>query len=382
MESKGKEKKSPAQLKMQEMREKIAASTQRKATQASENPDLGSDEHFSNGVMFIDNASNPVDAGGSAGEKDKLVMLDPSECYVIKQVREEITETDIRERRLSIEAHGQMKPIEVFPRDQNGYQIITGEVRWRACSIEPVIKIQAIIRYSLKQIAEPKKILKQVAENTEAVRLSIYEIANSLRRAMEAGKIETHEALAREMGWFDESRPDHGRSKVSQYLALFNLCERGQDLYKAEKISDVRAIKILSSIRGLSQASYNAILTMIENGETVTRKMMERERDKLKDKTNGDEEKERDKKVIGSEKKEKEKKAGQGGQTTQVRDTEREQTGKVPEIYFTFNRKLVRLVYKEAPANKLYCVVVGDETNSQIIIDAEEAVFSHFRMPS
>lgn len=393
-----KDQKEDAKKKVRDLLRNISASTQQLADQSIEN-ERSTVTASPSGVMFIDNQEYAHERGretevnkGVESNTDELVWLDPSECYAIKQVREDIKETDVRERRLSIEAHGQIKPIEVYPKDEKGYQIITGEVRWRASLIEPKLSVWAIIRRSSAKLdenleaekTETKKILKQVAENTEAIPLSIYEIATSLRRAMEVSNVQTHEELSRLMGWYDESRPDYGRAKVSQYLALFNLCERGQKLYLEGKMSDVRAIKILSSIRTQSLSSYNAVLTMIENGETVTRKMLEKERDKFKEGagtgtgTSKDEKKSEQKGSKSERNKLNASSAEKGGKN---KSSDEEEPEVYPGIFFNYNRKLVQLVFKEAPAGMIFCKVVGDQTDSLIQIDSEEVTFSHFTLP-
>jgi len=367
------DKKAASKSKMTALLGSITAHTNNMAVK---NEESSSPRTENSGVMFIDNTS-------AEPEKDELVYLDPSLCYAEEQVREGIKESDIIERRHSIAAQGQIKPITVNPRDERGYKVTTGEVRWRACLIEPKLKVMAIIKRTDKDIPEDKYILKQLAENTEAVPLTIYEIAKSLQRAMIAGNYESQTDLAKAMGWHDEKREDYGRNKVSQYLAIFNLDERGQKLYQDGKMADIRAIKILSAIRTASEASYSAMISMIESGGTVTRKMLEKERDSLQNKAD---ETEKNKSLFG----------GAGASGSELNENQKANTAAstksgvkekvdpesmLPRIIFDYQRMQVELVYKKAPNGKVLCKVIGDPNEQVLELDRDDIVFNHFVIP-
>lgn len=352
----------------------ITAHTQSIATRGSTELD-GTES----GVMFLDNSVTEE-------TKDELVYLHPKDCYVEKQVREKIDQEKVVERRHSMEAHGQIKPITVMPRDEKGYKVVTGEYRYRAASIDPPMMLAAIIKRTDRTIEAHKIILKQLAENTEAVPVNIFEIAVTLRRAMEAGKMDSHVELAKQMGWHDPERPDYGRVKVSQYLSLFNLCERGQRLYAEEKMNDLRAIKILSAIRTLSESSYDLIISMIENGESVSRKMLEKERDSLKAKLAAssvapvDEKGELDEEPGSPEQKSAPLKKSESRQSRGGNGTV-ETVVKLPQIVFTYQRHLVELVYEELPAGRVKCRILGDPNQQVLELDVEDITFNNFVMP-
>lgn len=334
--------------------------------------------------LQIDPNSLEIDGYTDNRPKDKLVYLDPSECYAIDQVRDGFDEEKIQERRLSIDAHSQIKPITVKPKDDRGYQIITGEYTFRACSLEPQRKIEAIIKYTDKDIDPFKKTLKQIAENYEAVPLTIYEMAISLRKAQEEGQITSMAELARHMGWHNEDKPKEGSNKVGQYLGLFSLDERGCSLYRDEKIKDIRSISILKSIMDLSPTSYGALLGMIEKGEQVTRKQLEAERDLLLGKGKVDSEGSRGKRKP-NQRENPENIRVETKQTTtssnkqSLQSTPREGEVHNVRIYFRYAGKKVELIYKEAPAGKLYCRMVDDASQQELLLESEDVSYSHYK---
>lgn len=335
----------------------------------------------SGGIVFLSDADSPL------SNKDELKRVHPKDCYVVEQVRDSIDHEKVKDRRASMEQHGQIKPITVMPRDAKGYRIVTGEYRWRAASLEPVMMLDAIVKRTDTQIDKFKLTLKQIAENDENVPLTIYEMASSLKRAQEEGGLTSMADLARHMGWDRPEKPGYGSDKVGQYLKMYELDERGVELFRQNLITDIRSIPILVSLRSLSEKHYSHIVDLIEKGEKFSRKKLQDHLDLLRaDMEGGKPDKNKPSNKGASKKAEKTTSAKGKAESVDNGGLEQDTDGGLTgpqgqvKIYFTYNRKTVELVYKEAPTGKVWCKLDGQDSSDQLLVDCEEVVFSHFKL--
>lgn len=126
-----------------------------------------------------------------------------------RQARESYDEEGLRELAASIEQHGLLQPIVVRPTDE-GYEIVAGERRWRACQLLGRKTITAVVRsYDDVQTA-----VALLVENIQRKDLSPLEEAGAYRRLIEEFGL-TQEEVARRVG--------KSRATVGNTLRLLGL---------------------------------------------------------------------------------------------------------------------------------------------------------------
>lgn len=140
------------------------------------------------------------------------------------QPRVEFRKEELEELRDSIKLHGIIQPITLRRLNDEAYQIISGERRWRA-SVEAGLKeIPAYIR-----VANDQSMLEMaLIENIQRADLNPMEIAISLNRLLDECSL-THEGLS--------ERVSKRRSTVTNYLRLLKLPPAVQQAVKSNEIS-------------------------------------------------------------------------------------------------------------------------------------------------
>lgn len=85
----------------------------------------------------------------AVADADRVLLIEPDQIYPDpNNVRREIDQTTIDEMALTISERGQLQPITLAPKDEEGrYRILFGERRWRACQ-KLGIKVRAIVSKS------------------------------------------------------------------------------------------------------------------------------------------------------------------------------------------------------------------------------------------
>ncbi len=133
----------------------------------------------------------------------------------------------------SIRVHGLIQPIIVNKMD-NGYMVIAGERRLRACKQAGLTEIEAIVKnYTEKQIAEIS-----IIENLQREDLNPVEIAKGIKKLMEEYGL-TQEKVSERLG--------KSRSAIANSLRILSLYPEVLDLVEKGKVSFGHA-KILASI--------------------------------------------------------------------------------------------------------------------------------------
>ena len=123
----------------------------------------------------------------------------------------------------SIRIHGLIQPITVNKMN-DGYLIIAGERRYRACKLAGLTQIDAIVKnYSARQIAEIS-----IIENLQREDLNPIEIAKSLQKLMQEYNI-TQDQVA--------SRIGKNRSSIANYVRLLSLYPEVIDMVEKGKVS-------------------------------------------------------------------------------------------------------------------------------------------------
>ena len=126
------------------------------------------------------------------------------------QPRTNFNKTELEELANSISEYGVIQPITVRKIEENKFQIISGERRYRACKLALVKKIPVYIRET-----EDNKMLElALIENIQRQDLDPIEIGISYQKLIDELGL-TQEKLAKKIG--------KKRSTISHYLRLLNL---------------------------------------------------------------------------------------------------------------------------------------------------------------
>lgn len=149
------------------------------------------------------------------------------------QPRKTFDKESLNELAESIRIHGLIQPIIVNKMD-DGYMIIAGERRFRACKICGLNQIDAIVKnYTNKQISEIS-----IIENLQREDLNPVEVAKGIKKLMEEYGL-TQEKVAERLG-----KP---RSAIANSVRILSLYPEVLDLVEKGKVSFGHA-KILVAI--------------------------------------------------------------------------------------------------------------------------------------
>ena len=169
------------------------------------------------------------------------------------QPRRDFDQVSLAELAESIRRNGVISPIAVR-RTENGYQIVAGERRWRACRLAGLDQIPALIVEADDRLAFEMAMI----ENLQREDLNPMEEAEGYRELMERFGI-TQEEIAERVG---KSRP-----AVANALRLLTLPEPLIDLVRSSKLSQGHARTLL----GVSdqQTMISAAQTVMDQGLSV-----------------------------------------------------------------------------------------------------------------
>ena len=165
------------------------------------------------------------------GDVDKI---DISKIYANpNQPRRTFDKESLNELAESIRLHGLIQPI-VVNQTADGYMIIAGERRYRACKICGLKEINAIVKnYTEKQVAEIS-----IIENLQREDLNPVEIGRGIKRLMDEYGL-TQEKVAERIG--------KSRSAVANSIRILSLYPEVLDLIEKGKVSFGHA-KVLAAI--------------------------------------------------------------------------------------------------------------------------------------
>lgn len=147
------------------------------------------------------------------------------------QPRTKFDETALQELSASIKELGIIQPITLRKLDENKYQIIAGERRFRASKLAGLTKVPAYVR----EAGDDGMLEMALVENIQREDLDAIEVALSYQRLMEECKL-TQEVLSERVG--------KKRSTISNYLRLLKLPELIQKgiMDKAISMGHARAL--------------------------------------------------------------------------------------------------------------------------------------------
>jgi ParB family chromosome partitioning protein len=170
------------------------------------------------------------------------------------QARQDFDEEALQELSLSIKEHGVMQPVVVRPIQDDSYELIIGERRWRASQIAGLETIPCIIR----QVDDLVSSEMMLVENIQREDLNPLEEAQAYRRLIDEYHL-TQDQIADRVG--------KSRSFIANSLRLLNLPELIQDLIIQRKLS-VGHGKVLLGIQDRHQQEKLA-MAIIKKGLSV-----------------------------------------------------------------------------------------------------------------
>ena len=185
--------------------------------------------------------------GGNAkgrGDEDTLAQLPVAQVRPGKyQPRTRMDEASLQELAESIRARGVIQPIVVRPVNDNQYEILAGERRWRAAKLANLERIPAVVR----EVPDEAALGIGLIENIQREDLNPIEEASGLKRLIDEFKL-THEEVARAIG--------RSRAGVTNLLRLLELAPAVQSMVLEGKIDmgHARALLALSKPRQVELA--------------------------------------------------------------------------------------------------------------------------------
>jgi len=170
------------------------------------------------------------------------------------QPRTEFDQEKLHQLSLSIEQLGIIQPITVRKLNENKYQLISGERRFRASKLAGLSKIPAYVR-----IANDQEMLEMaLVENIQRENLNPIEVALSYQRLIEEIKL-TQEQCSERVG--------KNRTTVTNFLRLLKLPSEIQKGLSTGKISTGHA-RALISVKN-TESQLNIFHDTIANGYSV-----------------------------------------------------------------------------------------------------------------
>ncbi|MDP3744893.1 MAG: ParB/RepB/Spo0J family partition protein [Methylotenera sp.] len=177
---------------------------------------------------------------GSVGEADSLLMLKVEQLRPGKyQPRSYMDDAAMQTLAASIKTQGIMQPILVRHIDDEHYEIIAGERRWRASQIAGLNEVPVLVR----EIADEAALAMALIENIQRENLNPLEEAQGIKRLIDEFAM-THEKAAVAVG--------RSRVAVSNLLRLLTLTAPVQDMLMNAKL-DMGHARALIGLEGAQQ---------------------------------------------------------------------------------------------------------------------------------
>ena len=221
-------------------------------------------------LMGDTNISSTDNVAKSSEVTISIAALKPSPS----QPRRLFDKNSINELAESIKSKGLVQPILVRPSktDENSYEIIAGERRWRAAQIAQLHEIPAVI----KNLDDVEALEIAIIENIQRSDLSPIEEAAGYKRLID-NHGHTQEVLSEIVG--------KSRSHIANILRLLTLPQSIQDMISEGKISSGHARAIMNSAfpEQLAEKIINENLSVREAESLAKRKKSTVQKIKLKD---------------------------------------------------------------------------------------------------
>lgn len=182
------------------------------------------------GLEALITGAEPITTGAKAAEVVEIPLdqLQPNPM----QPRQHISTEDLEELAASIRAHGVIQPL-VVTRVDEGYQIITGERRWRAAQLAGLESVPAIVKETT-----PREMLElALVENIQRADLNPLEEASAYQQLMDEFGL-TQEEVAAQVG--------KSRVAVANTVRLLKLPDEVKQALTAGEISEGHARALLA----------------------------------------------------------------------------------------------------------------------------------------
>ena len=174
---------------------------------------MNKDNKLGMGLGALLSTSNINSDSNNGVKKINISQIQPNPS----QPRKNFNEADIKELATSIKNQGLIQPIVVRLIENNNYQIIAGERRWRASQIAGLHEVDCVV----KETSEDEVLEAALIENIQREDLNIIEEANAYKGLINLKNI-TNENLAKIIG--------KSSSHVSNTLRLLELDEKIQNM--------------------------------------------------------------------------------------------------------------------------------------------------------
>ncbi|WP_016757150.1 ParB/RepB/Spo0J family partition protein [Leptospira santarosai] len=180
-------------------------------------------------LIPVNESKTPIHSSGEGALREiRIGEIRPNPS----QPRKTFSEESLKELSETIKAHGVIQPIVVKQLDA-GYEIISGERRYRACKLAGFVKIPAIV----KNVSEDQSMEMAIIENIQREDLNPIEEAIAYKTLSEKLNLKITDISA---------RVGKNRSTISNLIRLLQLPDSVQDLIKNGRISEGHARPLLS----------------------------------------------------------------------------------------------------------------------------------------
>ena len=200
---------------------------------------------------------------GSVGEADSLLILKVEQLQPGKyQPRSYMDDAALQTLAESIKSQGIMQPILVRHIDDERYEIIAGERRWRASQMAGLEEVPVLVR----EIADESALAMALIENIQRENLNPLEEAQGIKRLIDEFDM-THEKAALAVG--------RSRVAVSNLLRLLSLSAPVQDMLMHGKL-DMGHARTLIGLSGAQQVMLAEQIVQnnfsVRDAETLVKK--------------------------------------------------------------------------------------------------------------
>ena len=165
------------------------------------------------GLGALLSTSNKKDIGESVIQKINISQIVPNPL----QPRKSFKDDELKELSSSIKNQGLIQPIIVKPTNNNQFQIIAGERRWRACQINGMHEVDCVV----KELDDINVLEAALIENIQREDLNVIEEANAYKGLIDIKGI-NNENLSKLIG--------KSSSHISNILRLLELDKKIQEM--------------------------------------------------------------------------------------------------------------------------------------------------------
>ena len=190
------------------------------------------------GLGALLSSSSNKDEKNSGIQKINISQIIPNPSQPRKNFKDE----ELKELSLSIKNQGLIQPIIVKPTNDNQFQIIAGERRWRACQLNGMHEVDCVI----KNLEENTILEAALIENIQREDLNVIEEANAYKGLIDI-KGTNNENLAKLIG--------KSASHVSNILRLLELDIKIQQMVISGDLSMGHARALIGVPDAISKAN-------------------------------------------------------------------------------------------------------------------------------